>query len=110
MRAAFDLMEANHHDLERFTDADIAFHHAVLASTGNPLLTRLIEMIGPALRLGRRIGLERRADATLDSQRGHRGVLEAIEAGEPETARLAMREHLSWTANLSLTQPATRRA
>lgn len=76
----------------------------MLAATGNHLLTRLIDMIGPVLRFGRMISLERRADGARDSQHGHR-VLEAVRAGDPEAARLAMREHLSWTADMTLDSP-----
>ena len=57
MTAQFKLMESSLQDIERFTDADIAFHAALLAATGNHLLTRLIEMIGPVLRFGRMISL-----------------------------------------------------
>lgn len=102
MSTQYSRMEASLTDLERFTDADIAFHAALLSATGNHLLTRLIEMIGPVLRIGRRISLERRPDGPADSQRGHRRVLDAIRDGNPAEAREAMREHLSWTANLSL--------
>jgi DNA-binding FadR family transcriptional regulator len=109
MRRQFERMEASLGDIERFTDADIAFHDALLAATGNHLLTRLIDMIGPVLRFGRMISLERRADGPIDSQKGHRRVLEAVQAGDPEAARLAMREHLSWTANLTLDEPVPAR-
>ena len=105
MTAQFERMEMSVGDIERFTDADIAFHDALLGATGNHLLTRLIDMIGPALRLGRIISLERRGDGPVDSQRGHQRVLDAIRAGDPEAARLAMREHLSWTANLRVDEP-----
>jgi DNA-binding FadR family transcriptional regulator len=105
MTTQFERMEASVGDIERFTDADIAFHDALLGATGNHLLTRLIDMIGPVLRLGRIISLERRADGPVDSQRGHRRVLDAVRASDPEAARLAMREHLSWTANLTVDEP-----
>ena len=105
MAAQFKQMESSLNDLERFTDADIAFHAALLAATGNHLLSRLIEMIGPVLRFGRTISLERRPDGPVDSQRGHRRVLDAVRAGDPEEAREAMRAHLSWTANLTLDEP-----
>jgi DNA-binding GntR family transcriptional regulator len=48
------------------------------------------------------MSLERRPDGPADSQRGHRAVLEAIRAGDADAARAAMREHLSWTADLRL--------
>ena len=102
MTATFELMEASKDDTERFTDADMAFHGALLAATGNDLLTRLIDLLGPLLRFGRAKSLELRPDGPTDSQRGHRAVLDAIRAGDAEGARDAMREHLSWTANLRL--------
>jgi GntR family transcriptional repressor for pyruvate dehydrogenase complex len=108
MRAQLERMEGSVHDIERYTDGDIAFHNALLAATGNHLLTRLIAMIGPVLRLGRMISLQRRIDGPIESQRGHRRVLEAVRARDPEAARMAMREHLSWTANLKLDEPVTR--
>lgn len=110
MTLEFERMEASMHDIEAFTDGDVAFHHALLAATGNHLLTRLIEVIGPVLRLGQVISLERGPNGPLDSQRGHRCVLEAIRAGDPEAARLAMREHLGWTANLTIDETAVQRA
>jgi DNA-binding FadR family transcriptional regulator len=66
-------------------------------------------MIGPVLRIGRRISLERRPDGPADSQRGHRRVLDAIREGNPGEAREAMREHLSWTANLTLDEAGVSR-
>jgi DNA-binding FadR family transcriptional regulator len=38
------------------------------------------------------------------SQAGHRAVFEAIRDGSPADARKAMEEHLSWTANLQLSE------
>jgi len=108
MAAFYDRMEASIGDIERFTDSDIAFHAVVLGATGNHLLTRLIEMIGPVLRFGRMMSLERRPEGPTESQRGHLRILEAIRAGDPELARDAMREHLSWTADLTLGEPTGR--
>jgi DNA-binding FadR family transcriptional regulator len=110
MNTELERMDASVDDVERFTDGDVAFHDALLAATGNHLLARLIEMLGPVLRVGRVIGLERRRDGATDAQAGHRRVLEAIRARDPEAARLAMREHLGWTADLVLDEPASRRA
>jgi DNA-binding FadR family transcriptional regulator len=106
MAQEVERMEANVHDLERFTDGDLAFHNRLLAATGNHLLIRLIDMIAPALRLGRMISLQRRPEGPIDSQRGHRRVLEAVRAHDPEAARVAMREHLSWTADMTVDDAA----
>ena len=106
MTAAYERMEASKDDVERFVDADIEFHEAVLNATGNYLLTHLIDMIGPLLRMGRRASLERRIDGPAASQHGHRAVLDAIRAHDATAARQEMRQHLSWTAELRLSDLA----
>ena len=102
MDEAYRRMEVSQRDVERFVEGDIAFHDALLAATGNYLLTQLIETLGPMLRVGRRMSLERRPDGAAASQLGHRAILDAVRAQDAETARRAMREHLSWTAELRL--------
>jgi DNA-binding FadR family transcriptional regulator len=102
MNAAIKAMQESFDDPERFTDEDIRFHDAVLHATGNRLLIRLIDLIGPLLRIGRRMSLDRRPDGPVESLRGHQQVLRAIKAGNVDKARQAMREHLSWTADLRL--------
>ena len=37
-----------------------------------------------------------------NSLRGHKQILRAVKAGDVDKARQAMREHLSWTADLKL--------
>ena len=102
MEAAIKAMDASIDDPEKFTDADILFHDALLRATGNQLLLRLIDLIGPLLRVGRRMSLERRPDGPVESLRGHKQILRAVKAGDVVKARQAMREHLSWTADLKL--------
>jgi GntR family transcriptional regulator, transcriptional repressor for pyruvate dehydrogenase complex len=102
MQAAINVMEESLSDPERFTDEDIRFHDAVLRATGNRLLVRLIDLIGPLLRVGRRMSLDRRPDGPAESLRGHRQILRAVKSGDVDKARQAMREHLSWTADLKL--------
>ena len=108
MAAAYADMDASLSDLEPFVDADIAFHDALLSATRNGLLVQLIDTLGPVLRFGRMMSLERRSDGPRDSQRGHRQILEAMRARDPEAARVAMREHLSWTADLTLDEAGSR--
>jgi DNA-binding FadR family transcriptional regulator len=102
MGAAIKEMDAYLSDPEQFTEADIRFHDALIRASGNALLVRLIELIGPLLRVGRRMSLERRPDGPTESLKGHRKVLRAVKAAEVDKARQAMREHLSWTADLKL--------
>jgi len=104
MEAAIAEMEDASDDLDRYTDADIRFHDAILSAAGNKLLLRLIELIAPLLRVGRRMSLERRPDGPAESLRGHRAILAAIRAADAPSARREMRQHLSWTADFSLGQ------
>ena len=48
MQVAFDAMEAAH-DPEAWTTADIDFHEAILAATGNELLVSLFSVVETAL-------------------------------------------------------------
>jgi DNA-binding FadR family transcriptional regulator len=102
MDAALRDMRASLNDPEGFTDGDIQFHDAVLRATGNQLLLHLMDLIGPLIRVGRRISLDRRPEGPADSLRGHEEIYAAVKAGDVDNSRKAMREHLSWTADLKL--------
>lgn len=106
MEAEVAAMKGMLDDVDAFTDADIRFHAALLRATGNQLLIKLIELIGPLLRVGRRMSVERRPDGPAESLHGHQEILGAIRDGDVDLARQRMREHLSWTANLRLDDEA----
>ena len=89
-------------DTDAFTESDIAFHQAMLGATRNHLLTHLIGLIAPLLRFGRKASVERRPRGAAESQAGHRDILAAVRGRDPEAARAAMRQHLSWMANLDI--------
>ena len=74
--------------------ADIAFHRAVIAATGNRSLGRMTEPIHRALATARRplARPELRLERSLPE---HRRILSAIAAGDPGEARAAMAEHLA---------------
>jgi DNA-binding FadR family transcriptional regulator len=74
--------------------ADIAFHRAVIAATGNRSLGRMTEPIHRALATARRplARPELRLERSLPE---HRRILSAIAAGDPLEARAAMADHLS---------------
>jgi len=85
-------------DAPAFNEADVQFHLAVMSISGN----RLAENIGRALfvhatRSDRFVGITREHafEMTLAE---HTRILEAISAGDPEAARVAMGEHIlgSW--------------
>jgi GntR family transcriptional repressor for pyruvate dehydrogenase complex len=76
-----------------YHDADIAFHRALIAATGNRALGNLTEPIHRALSAARRplARPERRLGRSLPE---HQRILAAVAAADPERARAAMRDHL----------------
>jgi GntR family transcriptional repressor for pyruvate dehydrogenase complex len=78
---------------DRFHDADVAFHRAVIQATGNRALGRMTEPVHRALAAARR-PLARPALRLERSLPEHRRILAAIADGDPRAARAAMRDHL----------------
>ena len=78
---------------DRFHDADIAFHRAVIQATGNRALGSMTEPVHRALAAARRplARPELRLERSLPE---HRRILAAIADGNPDEARAAMRDHL----------------
>jgi len=93
---------------DRFHDADVAFHRAVIHATGNHALGRMTEPVHRALAAARRplARPEHRLERSLPE---HRRILAAIAEGDPAAARAAMREHLL-TVERYLSEYASRAA
>jgi DNA-binding FadR family transcriptional regulator len=78
--------------------ADLTFHAAVAAATGNAALIGVVqwlwqEQYGPMFALlSQRVNLAENWPATLA---GHRALLEALRSREPDAARRAMHAHLA---------------
>lgn len=80
-------------------DEDFSFHLAIAHATGNPYFARLLDFLGRFLipRQSVRIGLKSPNDLASYLKRiqdEHRQIFAAIEAGNSEAARKAMRRHL----------------
>lgn len=78
---------------ERFHEADVAFHRALIQATGNRALGRMTEPVHRALAAARRplARPEHRLERSLPE---HREILAAVAARDPVRAREAMRAHL----------------
>jgi GntR family transcriptional regulator, transcriptional repressor for pyruvate dehydrogenase complex len=80
-------------------EADLEFHLAITAACGNPFYLKVLRSIQQSVEFS--IGLTRTLSLTHPQERRllvqaeHVAILEAIEAGDAERARLAMRTHLS---------------
>jgi GntR family transcriptional regulator, transcriptional repressor for pyruvate dehydrogenase complex len=91
MEKALDDMAAAK-TLKARVEADARFHDLLAASTGNPLFSLLLTTVAAAMRRSRSETISRTgADRALQ---GHRAVLAAVRAGDPDAARAAMYEHL----------------
>lgn len=101
-------MEGAVNDPVTFSEADTAFHRALVSATRNDLLIWLIGQINTVRSLDE---WTRMRHLTLDEQiinqynAQHRDILSALRAREPERAAVKMKEHLE-TARLSLTRAA----
>ena len=84
------------HDLA--ADVDASFHLAIAAATKNQLFTRVMAMLDSPMRqgiyLGRRLSQLRNTERLQLVQTEHERIYEAIESGDPEAARTAMRHHI----------------
>lgn len=91
IRTALEALEASY-DRENETEhaaADIDFHSAILAASGNELLERFVVVLEPALEA--RDALAYRHATSRDFLTGHRVVYDAIEARDAELAQSRMR-------------------
>jgi DNA-binding FadR family transcriptional regulator len=91
---AYNDMAAAGDDGTKVLDPDVRFHRAIIAATGNSLFASVGLIIATALEVN--------FEAVKDSPRGHvwalplhKSVLDAIEAGDPKAARVAMMELLT---------------
>jgi GntR family transcriptional regulator, transcriptional repressor for pyruvate dehydrogenase complex len=80
------------------SEADAAFHATIAASTNNELLTRIVQLIGDAIREQRELfQTPAGARASLEE---HHVILEAIRRGDGETAYHGTRKHVDTVKRL----------
>jgi len=94
MRDAVVIMDRSLEDSDAFVEADLDFHLAMAEAVGNPVILSLLDSIVGLLREHRR-KIFRVEGGPQRGQQHHKRILAAIERRDPETAREAMRAHLS---------------
>lgn len=89
LTAAYNDMETAADAGAAFVDPDVRFHRGIIAASGNSLFGSLGRVVGAALEIFFRLGVEnpRGQSASLML---HKAVLDAIVARNPKAARLAM--------------------
>lgn len=78
---------------EDFARADVGFHRVVAQASGNPFMVSLSNVVEIALMASFTISSPVEGGSAFDKAvRLHRNIAEAIVAGDPEMARVAMRQ------------------
>ncbi|MCT1351937.1 FadR/GntR family transcriptional regulator [Gordonia sp. p3-SID1431] len=83
-------------DLDRYTEADIAFHAELVVASRNALLIAMYDGIAEAIARTHPSVL-RRPLAEQSHPRGHRDVVDAIERGDADAARAAVYAYVDFT-------------
>jgi len=99
METLKDHLEESEENRQRFARADVGFHLAIAAGTGNPLLAVIFGPVIDRFLEERLEGIDR-PHALEWGGRGHRLILEAIKNGDVQGAREAMQDHLEYTARM----------
>ncbi|GAY11462.1 FadR/GntR family transcriptional regulator [Pseudonocardia sp. N23] len=83
-------------EVDRFVDADIAFHDTVMRATGNVFVPFLLEPFGALLVAARRqtSSVPRIRDNAVAE---HARIIDALTAADPDLARDAMESHMNQT-------------
>ncbi len=81
-------------DFARAFDLDVAFHREILAASGSPRASAWLAGLMQALRLAHLVAPSFNRQAFTASVAQHGAIGEAMEAGDAEEARQAMKRHL----------------
>ncbi|MFJ6850975.1 FadR/GntR family transcriptional regulator [Streptomyces sp. NPDC091271] len=97
LQEALEAMGRAQADPSAAAESDAAFHRALLAATGNEMLTRMDMLLEPGLRERDRL-VHAHAEAD-DPVPSHQAVLDAVRDRDPARAELAMLDLLAKAAN-----------
>jgi GntR family transcriptional repressor for pyruvate dehydrogenase complex len=93
-------------DHEAIMEADIAFHHVIALGSNNSALAALIDALANRTQRARLwVGLHNRGHVR-DSHGEHMSILHALQAHQPDRARLLMGHHLLIVEDFLQDQPA----
>jgi GntR family transcriptional repressor for pyruvate dehydrogenase complex len=93
LRELVERMAASTDDIDRYVDADTAFHHRLAEAAGNVVFRNELSGIRTLLRVWATRVLEA-AGETESSLAMHRPILEAVERGDTAAAKRAMEAHM----------------
>lgn len=98
-QTAVDRMRENiDGNFQRWLQADFAFHVALVRCSRNTLFEHLIEALGETIRYTQRaLGAQRDLRDPAATVRRHQAIVDAVRAGDPSAARVAMIAHFAVT-------------
>lgn len=95
LQTAFDRSVANLGEISAYNTADAAFHDVVMEQSGIRLAANITRIMFTRARESSRFTGNATDDAAHITLEEHRAILEAIIAGDGDTAATAMREHIA---------------
>lgn len=107
LRAELERMPALETEPDDYLQADLAFHMAICQAADNRILDRIMHSARWLLTASRRVTNEA-SEGLRKATSAHAEIFAAIEARDPEAARLAMRAHLQ--RNISILTANEQRA
>jgi len=109
IRSAFAAMQGALSQEKDGAAADDAFHAAIAAATGNPLIQRFVDFLAHQFSETRQLTWapdSRQAGKAGAAQAEHQALLAALEAGDPAAAARAARAHVAGAAaRFGLSEP-----
>ena len=95
LREAFERAAAQLDNLSAYNEADAAFHDVVMEQSGNRLAANITRILFQRARESSRFTGKTSDNAAAMALEEHRAILDAIAAGDGNTAATAMREHIA---------------
>lgn len=93
LHTSLTIMESSVHQLQAFSDADLAFHSAIVDYSGNSLIKAIHSSLRPTMRRFMDLTCTERADFERN-RKEHRRIYAAICSGNAGEASQALRDHI----------------
>ncbi len=97
LQTALDALSAASGSISDMVEIDLDFHRTLCALTGNATLTRSWEALAGSIRMSIMFAGADRAMSNMSVPR-HQALVDAVAAGDPEKARIAVEDHMQGAA------------
>jgi DNA-binding FadR family transcriptional regulator len=100
--ARTEAVEASVDDLDRYLDANLAWHMSVVRASHNELLVSFMDVLANAIHAATESEAFDSPDVRRSTLRIHRAILDAIVAGDADAARRRMARHVGAARDVAL--------